>query len=113
MEPGAGVVVAAANDNRPYTEILFLPAQNVSQEKWTGPKLSAASPHARRLTGFDRVETLDRMRDELVRILPSPTATVFTDLTDQGTTSSTIPIEWLRRANAFPNYISFSDVSPL
>src|SRR5688500_8452986 len=42
-EPGAGVVVAAANDKRPYTEILFLPAQNVSQEKWTGPKLSTAS----------------------------------------------------------------------
>ena len=113
MEPGAGVVVAAANDKRPYTEILFLPAQNVSQEKWTGPKLSATSPEARRVTGFDRVDTLDRMREELVRILPSPAATVFTDLTDQGTTSSTIPIEWLRRANAFPNYITFTDVSPL
>src|SRR5687768_11975743 len=85
-EPGAGLVVAAVNDKRPYTEILFLPAPNVSQERWTGPKLSATSPDVQRITGFDRVETLDRMRDELVRILPSPAATVYTDLSDDGTT---------------------------
>ena len=112
-EPGAGLVVAAAKENRPYTEILFLPAQNVSQERWTGPKLTAASPDAKRVTRVDRVDVLDRMRDELVRILPSPTATVYTDLTEQGSTPSTVPIEWLRRANAFPNYITFVDVSPL
>lgn len=112
-EPGAAVVIAPKNDTRAYTEILFLPAQNVSQEKWTGPKLTATSTNARRATGFDRVEVLDRLRDELVRILPSPSATVYTDLAEQGTTSSTVPIEWLRRANAFPNYISFADSSPL
>ena len=112
-EPGAALVIAPATDKRAYTEILFLPAQNVSQERWTGPKLTATSSEATRATGFDRVDVLDHMRDELVRILPSPAATVYTDLAEQGTTASTIPIEWLRRANAFPNYVTFTDSSEL
>src|SRR5437762_3500853 len=103
-EPGAGLIVAPAEGQRPYTEILFLPAHNVSQERWTGPKLGPESPDAKSITGFDRVEVLDHLRDELVRILPSPAAMVYTDITTHGTTSSTTPIAWLQRANAFPNY---------
>lgn len=112
-EPGAAVVIAAAEGQRPYAEVLFLPAHNPSQERWTGPKLGAESPDAKSSTGFDRVEVLDRMRDELVRILPSPAATVYTDITEQGTTASTTPIAWLRRTNAFPNYVSIKDSSDL
>ena len=112
-EPGAGLVLAAARGDRPYTEILFLPGQNAAQERWTGPKLTASSPDAKSRTGFDRVEPLDRMRDELVRIVPSPAATIYTDVSSRGATPSTIPIEWLRRANAFPNYVSYADAKPL
>ena len=60
-EPGAAVLVAGpqeAKDNtpaRPYTEILFLPSRNYSQEKWMGPKLGPENPDAAKLTGFDRV----------------------------------------------------------
>jgi len=104
-EPGAAIVIAA----NPYREILFLPAHNASQEKWTGPKLGADSSDAVAITGFERVDVLDHLRDELVKILPSPVATVYTDLSDDGATPSTVPISWLRRANAFPNYISFVD----
>ncbi len=104
-EPGAALVVAAG------TEILFLPAHNVSQERWTGPKLGADSPDAAQLTGFAKVGVLDHLRDELVRILPSPMATVYTDL--GASTPSAIPIEWLKRANAFPNYVSFRDAKPI
>jgi Xaa-Pro aminopeptidase len=100
-EPGAGVVISA------NTQILFLPARNATQERWTGPKLAADSPDAKRVTGFDRVEVLDRMRDELVRILPSPSVTVLTDV------EARVPIDWLRRANAFPNYVTFADAKPL
>ena len=106
-EPGAAVVVAAG------TEILFLPAHNVSQERWTGPKLGADSPDAAKITGFAKVAVLDHLRDELVRILPSPVATVYTDIGESVPTPSTIPIAWLARANAFPNYISFLDAKPL
>src|SRR5438128_7900335 len=44
-EPGAALLIAPAtqanisSSARPYTEILFLPAHNPSQERWTGPKL--------------------------------------------------------------------------
>lgn len=112
-EPGAGLIVAPATATSPYTEILFLPAQNVTMERWTGPKLTAANSDAARITGVDRVEPLDRMRDELVRVLPAPAGTVYTDISESGTTPSTVPLQWLRRANAFPNYGRFSDVKPL
>jgi Xaa-Pro aminopeptidase len=115
-EPGAALLISpkseatATDAARTYTEILFLPGRNQTQEKWTGPKLTSASSDAKERTGFDRVQQLDTMRDELVRILPQPRATVFTD-TDAASPSAG-PVDWLRRANAFPNYISFSDVKP-
>src|SRR5215831_14879906 len=88
-EPGAAVLINA----NPYTEIFFLPEHNVTQEKWTGPKLGPESPEAARITGFDKVESLDKMHDELLRILPQPRATVFSDLGANGqVTASTGPV---------------------
>jgi Xaa-Pro aminopeptidase len=114
-EPGLGLLIAAAKPAtatapaRPYTEILFLPGHNITQEKWTGPKLGPESPEAKDRTGFDRVSKLDDMRDELVRVLPQSRL-----YTDQGKASaSTGPIEWLSRANAFPTNGSGADVNPL
>jgi len=119
-EPGAALVIAPAakaqgeNKERKYTEILFLPAHNLTQERWTGPKLGPENPKARELTGFDRVEVLDKLRDELVRLLPAPRATVYSDLAAwDEQRPATIPLEWLRRANSFPNYISFEGAAPL
>jgi len=106
-EPGAAVLISGATDSRPYTEILFLPAHNVTQEKWTGPKLGPENPEAPRETGFDRVEVLDKIHDELVKILPQPRAIVFTMMGENS--PSTGPIEWLRRTNSFPNYVAFRD----
>lgn len=106
-EPGAAVVISGASDSHPYTEILFLPAHNVTQEKWTGPKLGAESPDAAKSTGFDRVEVLDKIHDELLKILPQPRATVFTTTGENLPSSG--PVEWLRRTNSFPNYVAFRD----
>jgi Xaa-Pro aminopeptidase len=109
-EPGAAVLINA----NPYAEVFFLPEHNVTQEKWTGPKLGPESPDAARVTGFDRVESLDKMHDTLLKILPQPRAIVYSDLGDNGqTTSSTGPVEWLRRGNSFPNYVAFKDAKPL
>lgn len=116
-DPGAAVLISPAvaatesSPAKPYTEILFLPGQNVSQEKWTGPKLNPKTPSATELTGFEKVMPLDAMRDELVRILPSPRASIYTD-TKVGSPSDNA-VDWLRRANSFPNYAGFSDVKPL
>jgi len=108
-EPGAAVLINA----NPYTEILFLPEHNLTQEKWTGPKLGPGDPEAASATGFDKVANLDKMHDELLKVLPQPRAIVYTDLGANGqTTPSTGPIEWLRRSNSFPNYISFRDAKP-
>lgn len=106
-EPGAAILISGATDSHPYTEILFLPAHNVTQEKWTGPKLGPENPDAPKVTGFDRVEVLDNFHDELVKILPQPRAVVFT-ITGENS-PSTGPMEWLRRTNSFPNYIMVRD----
>ncbi len=115
-EPGAALLIvggAGAGDHS-YTEILFLPNHNPSQEKWTGPKLGADSPDAGKMTGFDHVEVLDNLRTELVRLLPLKRAIVFTDIVaGDEVSNSAVPLDWLRRANAFPVGVSFQDVRPM
>jgi Xaa-Pro aminopeptidase len=106
-EPNAAVLIAPANDKHPYTEVLFLPAHNVSQEKWTGPKLGPESADASRVTGFEKVEALDKMRDRLVALFPGATATIYTE------SPSETPVEFLKRSNAFPNYTNWRDSKPL
>jgi Xaa-Pro aminopeptidase len=109
-EPGAAVLINA----NPYSEVLFLPAHNVTQEKWTGPKLGPENPEAVRLSGFDKVESLDQMHEALLNVLPQPRAIVYSDLGGNGQAApSTGPVEWLRRGNSFPNYVAFRDAKPL
>jgi Xaa-Pro aminopeptidase len=109
-EPGAAILITA----NPYSEVLFLAEHNLTQEKWTGPKLGPEDPQAPQKTGFDQVASLDKMHDALLKVLPQPRATVYSDLGANGqTTPSTGPLEWLRRGNSFPNYVSFKDAKPL
>lgn len=118
-EPGAALLIAPAaeakNDNpaRPYTEILFLPQRNYSQERWTGPKLGPDSSNAPQVTGFDRVESLDNMRAEFVKLFPGG-AKVYTDVpAGDEMSNSTQPLAWLNNANAFAVRTSFADIRPL
>jgi Xaa-Pro aminopeptidase len=118
-EPGAAVLVAPAaeakddNPAHPYTEILFLPQRNYSQERWTGPKLGPDSPNAAQVTGFDRVESLDNMRAEMVKLFPGG-AKIDTDIpAGDETSNSTQPLAWLNNANAFAVRTSFADIRPL
>ena len=120
-EPGAAVLISSASQDststpnpRGYTEILFLPARNAIQEKWTGPKLGPDDPKAAQITGFDKVEPLDKIHDELLRIEPSARRNIYSDVGANGEASpSTGPLQWLRRNNSFPTYVSFVDVKPL
>jgi Xaa-Pro aminopeptidase len=116
-EPGAAVViappVAAKGDapGRPYSEILFLPAHNLTQEKWTGPKLGADDPKAAEITGFDRVATLDQMHELLQQIVPQKGVVIYSAIAESpATTPSTTPLEWLKRSNAFPVRVEFAGI---
>jgi Xaa-Pro aminopeptidase len=111
-EPGAALLIAASAEHA-YTEILFLPDHNPSQEKWTGPKLGPENPDATKITGFDRVVALDNLRSEVIRLLPGPKATVYSDIpAGQQVSNSISALDWLKRANSFPVYVSFQDVRP-
>jgi Xaa-Pro aminopeptidase len=120
-EPGAALLITPASQDststpnpRGYTEILFLPTRNPIQERWTGPKLGPEDPTALRITGFDKVEPLDQMHDELLRIEPSARRNIYSDVGANGEVSpSTGSLQWLRRSNSFPTYVSFTDVKPL
>ena len=119
-EPGAALVIVSEikpNENvpgRPYSEILFLPVHNVTQEKWTGPKLGADNPQASAITGFDRVVNLDQLPAELARIFAGGSASVFVDQSEDGTPSpSASSLAWLRRTNSFPMRTAMHDVKPL
>ena len=119
-EPGAALLIAnaaTASDQtpaRPYIEILFLPPHNLSQEKWTGPKLGPENPGAAKITGFDRVEQLDGLRSDLAHLFPLGRLTVYTDVpTSRRKSNSSTSLEWLKRTNAFPVGVSYQDVRPL
>lgn len=118
-EPGAAVLIAAERADtgnspaRSYTEILFLPQRNYSQEQWTGPKLGPDDPKAAQITGFERVESLDKLRDTLVKLVPGR-STLYTDVPATGEDSnSREPLQWLQTANAFPVGTSYADIRPL
>ncbi len=109
-DPGGAVLVVPAwtgkdGKSHPYTEVLFLPPTDRTQEKWTGPKLGPESPDLKAKTGFDRVVALDHMRDALIEVTPQPFATVYTNKSD----SADHAFEWLHRTNSFPGFIQVKD----
>ena len=115
-EPGAALLIAPevpATDDapaRPYSEVLFLPAHNRTQERWTGPKLAAGDVKAAEVTGFDRVASLDQMHEEIASVVPAR-ALVYTAVQPSPqTTPSSVPLQWLARTNAF-GFVHYEDVS--
>jgi Xaa-Pro aminopeptidase len=116
-EPGSALLIASAaeakNDApaRAYTEILFLPPRNSTQEKWTGPKLGPENPEAPRMTGFDRVEDMGQLPNEVARFVTGARPSLFTDVaSSDGPSASAPPLAFLKRINA---YLFFQDVKPM
>lgn len=115
-EPGAALLIAPAveagdkNPARPYIEILFLPPRNLRMERFTGPKLGADDPQAAKLTGFDRVEEISKLPQELSKLMDGGQPIVYTELPEPGETSPiSQPLEFLKRTAAF---LTFQDVKP-
>jgi Xaa-Pro aminopeptidase len=116
-EPGSALLIASAAEAKgdapahAYTEILFLPPRNATQEKWTGPKLGPENPEAPKITGFDRVEDMGQLPDEVARFTNGARPAIYTDVAANGEESpSTKPLAFLKRLNA---YLSFQDVKPI
>jgi Xaa-Pro aminopeptidase len=116
-EPGAALVIgpevqaSGKTPVRPYTEILFLPSRSPEKELWRGPKLAPEDARAPAGTGFDRVEPLEQMHDRLLKLEP---AAIYSAMAEApAATPSSIPLEWLKRSNAFPDHASFHAVDDL
>jgi Xaa-Pro aminopeptidase len=115
-EPGAALLIAPAleaKENAParaYTEILFLPPRHSRLERYTGPKLGADNPDAPGITGFDRVEEMRGLPDELPKLLDSEKPLIYTSLPAEG---EAVPefesFAFLKRANTF---VFFEEVKP-
>lgn len=116
-EPGVALLIAPAVEAkdetpaRPYTEVLFLPPHNLRLEKFTGPKLGAENPDASKITGFDRVEDMAKLPEEVSKVLVGGRPVLYTDVASQGETSASAePLTFLKRTNAI---LFFQDVKPM
>jgi Xaa-Pro aminopeptidase len=110
-QPGGAVLIIPEEEGkdgkpaRPYAEELFLPARNMTQEKWTGVKIGPDDATVHDVTGFDKVAALDRMPEEFGKIL----APGYTNMLVNKSAESDSAQKWLQRTNAFPGFIRFSD----
>jgi Xaa-Pro aminopeptidase len=77
-EPGPALLIvgeapqpqtARAQAAREYKEILFLPTRDLRMEKYTGPKLDAASPGAAQIAGVDAVQQMTELPGVLNRLI--------------------------------------------
>jgi Xaa-Pro aminopeptidase len=116
-EPGAALLIAPAAEAKAdtpahaYTEILFLPPRNSTQEKWTGPKLGPENPEAPRTTGFVRVEDTAKLPEDVMKLISGVRPVIYTDVASRDQTSaSTEPLAFLKDLNSF---LSFQDVKPM
>jgi Xaa-Pro aminopeptidase len=107
MVPGAALLIAPATEAkgdtpaRAYSEILFLPPRNIRLEKFTGPQLGADDPQATKLTGFDRVEEMGKLPDEVAQLLVGGRPVVYTELPANGEASpSTDALAFLKHSTA-------------
>jgi Xaa-Pro aminopeptidase len=113
---GALLIASAAEAKgdtpaRPYTEIFFLPTRNMTQEKWTGPKLGPENPDAPKITGFDQVEDLTKLPEEIDKYLAAARPQIYTDVATQSQESmSAEPLAFLKHLNP---YVSLADVRPM
>lgn len=116
-EPGVALLIAPATEAKgdapasAYTEILFLPPHNFRTEKFTGPKLGAENPDAAKITGFDRVEEMGKLPEEVSKAIGGGRPVIYTEIASQGeSTPDSESLAFLKRTNAF---VFFQDVKPM
>lgn len=115
--PGAGLLIAPAveaKDDTPartYTEILFLPPRNLRLEKFTGVQLGGDDPDAPKATGFDHVEDMAKLPEEVQKLLANQRPMVYTETALNGNIpASEDMLGFLKHSNAM---VFFQDVKPM
>jgi Xaa-Pro aminopeptidase len=123
-EPGAAVLIVAPADARPaqgatparaaheYQEILFLPARNKVQERWTGIKLGPEDPDVASRTGFAKVAALASLAGTLGE-LPGPVRLYTETPRFMVSTTSSEALPGLDAVDAFPNGVQMQDIRPI
>jgi len=109
-EPGAAIVIIASADAvaetpgtgglgaraaQPYREILFLPSRNPRMEKYTGPKMDAATPNAAATTGFDEVLPMTELPGVLNKLAEGDRSRLRNIWTEKGSPQSDAAISFL------------------
>ncbi len=118
QNPNAALLIAPAAADRAYTEVLFLPVRNLLMERWLGVQLGPDDPNIREVTGFERVERLDKLEGVLAPLLPRapedagphPQSALF--YTDVKRSEPNPAMDWLRRTGVINN-LAPRDVKPL
>lgn len=79
LVPKAGAAGQSATLGR---EVLYVPARDPAEERWTGPKLGPDAPDASARTGFDAVRPASQFQAELLAALRT-FPKIYTELTPQ------------------------------
>ena len=72
-EPGAALLIVADSSQLPaasaYKEVLYLPTRDLQMEKYTGPKMNAATPGATKVAGVEAVAPMTELPAEVNRLI--------------------------------------------
>ncbi len=115
--PKAALIVAPATEakgdaaGRPYAEILFLPPRNLRLEKFTGVQMGGDDPEAPRVTGFDRVEDIGKLPQEVNALLAGQRPVVYTEMsTAESRPASADALSFLQHSTSM---VFFEEVKPM
>jgi len=115
-EEGAALLLVPESDeqkgwNGPR-EILYLPARNLAEERWNGPRLGPDDTDIQEKTGFAHVQNFSKLHDEL-GTLAKYSPEIYTELPgphDEGYPHAAIWSKWVK--DAAPQ-TSIKDASPV
>ena len=109
-EPGAAIVLIPAADAvaevpgtgglgaraaQPYREILFLPSRNPRLEKYTGPKMDAATAGVAATTGFDEVLPMTSLPEVLNKLVSGDRARIRNIWTQRTSSQASATLNFL------------------
>jgi len=93
-------------------EILFIPARNLFEEKWNGPKLGPDNPDASARTGFPTVKAASLFQSDLLEALKA-FPKIYTELTPQPESGEDyFQAEIVSKLRGMAPLATFADVRP-